>query len=74
MACPEYLGQRKFTARHAVRQMDLKPEAFPLYVSLYYKVKDTPAPGATAVSDPMVPPRIEMIERFEFASLEEVRP
>jgi hypothetical protein len=72
MTVPEYFGQRKSTARHAVRQMDLKPDAFPLFVSLYYRVKDTPAPGATA--DPMVPPRIEMIERFEFASIEEVRP
>ncbi len=73
MSAPEYYGSRKFTARYAVRQMGMPAEAFPVWVSLYYKVKDTPAPGATAVSDPMAPPRIQMIERFEFASLEEVK-
>jgi hypothetical protein len=54
--------------------MGLKPEAFPLVVSLYYHVTDSPEPGATAVVDPMVRPRIHMLERFEFASIEEVRP
>jgi hypothetical protein len=73
MSSAEYQVSRRFTARYAARQTDLKPEAYTLYVSLYYKVKDTPPPGATAVSDPMAPPRIEMIERFEFASLEEVK-
>jgi hypothetical protein len=72
MCCAEYFPSRKFVARYAARQIDLKPEAFPVWVSLYYQVKDTPPPGATAVSDPMAPPRIVMIERFDFASLEEV--
>jgi hypothetical protein len=42
-------------------------------VSLYYRVKDSPQPGATAVSDPMAPARIQMLERFEFASIAEVK-
>jgi hypothetical protein len=74
MVVPEYIPHRKFTAKHAVRQMGLKPEAYPLVVSLYYHVTDSPAPGSTAAIDPMVPPRIHMLERFEFASIEEVRP
>ena len=37
--------QREFTARHAVRQLGLGPEAFPLWVSLYYQIKDSPPPG-----------------------------
>ena len=74
MTVPEYLGQRKSTARHAVRQLGLKPEAFPLWVSLYYQVHESPPPGAAAVSDPMAPPRIQMLEQFEFASIQEVRP
>jgi hypothetical protein len=74
MSIPEYFGQRKTTARHALRQLGVKPEAFPCWVSLYYLVKDSPEPGTTAVSDPMAAPRIEMIERFEFVSMQEVRP
>jgi hypothetical protein len=72
MASPEYYTSRKFVARYAARQMDLRPESFPVWVSLYYQIKDTPPPGATAVSDPMAPTRIHMLERFEFASIEEV--
>jgi len=74
MANPEYAMSRPFTARYALRQTELKPDAYPLFVSLYFNVKDTPEPGAKAVADPMAPPRIQMIERFEFASLEEVKP
>jgi hypothetical protein len=73
MAVPEYLSSRKFVAEYAARQADLEPDAFPVWVSLYYKVKDTPPPGEKAVSDPMAPPRIQMLERFEFASLAEVK-
>ncbi len=69
----EYGRQREFTARHVVRQLGLKEDAFPLTVSLYVKVADTPEPG-TAVADLMTPPRIHMLERFQFASLKEVRP
>jgi hypothetical protein len=73
MANQEYLVARKFTARYAAWKLDLDPTAFPLSVSLYYQVKDTPPPGATAVYDPMAPARIHMLERFEFASIEEVK-
>jgi hypothetical protein len=74
MGTEEYLKARQFVARHVVRQLGLGTEAFPLWVSLYYKVKASPAPGATAVADPMAPPRNQLIERYEFAKLEEVRP
>ncbi len=56
-----------------VRQLGLGEDAFPLTVSLYTKVNDPP-PEGTAVVDAMAPPRIHMIERYEFASLKEVRP
>jgi hypothetical protein len=68
----EYGRQREFTARHVVRQLGLAEDAFPLSVSLYVKINDSPPAGTTA--DPMVPARIHMVERFEFASLKEVRP
>jgi hypothetical protein len=73
MAVAEYAKHREFTARHAVRQLGLKAEAFPLWVSLYYKVMDTPPPGR-GVSDPLAPTRVQMLDRFEFASLKEVMP
>jgi hypothetical protein len=69
----EYAQQRVLTARHVVRQLGLKDNAFPLCVSLYVKLTDTPPAGTTDV-DLMSPPRIHVLERFEFASLKEVRP
>lgn len=74
MQVSEYFATRKFVARYAVRQMEMQSAPFPLSVSLYYKIKDSPPPGATAASDPMTPPRIQVIERFEFASAEELKP
>jgi hypothetical protein len=73
MAIDEYTKHREFTARHAVRQLGLGAEVFPVCASLYYKVSDTPPPG-TGVSDPMAPTRVQMLDRFEFASLKEVKP
>jgi hypothetical protein len=69
----EYKHQRVFTARHAVRQLGLEPEAFPLVVSLYVDVKDAPSPGSGA-SDAMATPRTEVLDRFKFASMKEVQP
>jgi hypothetical protein len=69
----EYIKQRALTARHVVRQLRLTENAFPLWVSLYVKVSGTP-PAGTVDTDLMTPPRIEVLERVEFASLKEVRP
>jgi hypothetical protein len=73
MSSDEFRAQRPLTARHVVRQMGLGAESFPLTVTLFNEVKVTPPPG-TAGADPMAPPRVEVIERFEFASPMEVRP
>jgi hypothetical protein len=73
MSNNEYATARKFVARHAVRELKLGSEAFPVWVSLYNRINATPPPG-TAISDPMAPSRVEMIERFQFASMKEVRP
>jgi len=69
----EFARQREFAARHAVRQLDLGEESFPVTVSLYYQVKVSPPPG-TWVPDPMERPHMEVIARYQFASLKEVRP
>jgi hypothetical protein len=73
MMSNEFLTQRKFTARHVVRQLGLGDDAFPLCVSLYVKLTHAP-PVGSAVTDPMTPPRIQLLERYEFASMKEVRP
>jgi hypothetical protein len=73
MMIDEYKVHRTFTARHAVRQLGLGEEAFPVYVGLYIEVKDSPPPG-TGVADRMAPARVEVLDRFQFASLKEVRP
>jgi hypothetical protein len=73
MSVPEYAKQRVFSARHAVRQLGLGPEAFPLWVSLYHERRETPPPGTAAV-DPFPPTRIQVLERFQFASPKEVSP
>ena len=71
MMVDEYKVQRQFTARHVVRQLGLGDEAFPLTVSIYVKITGTPPFGSTDV-DTMTPPRIHMVERFEFASIKEI--
>ena len=77
MLIDEYKGHRTFTARHAVRELlkqnCLGEESFPVWVTLYIEAKETPPPG-TGASDPMATPRIEVVDRFQFASLKEVRP
>src|SRR5438309_11626414 len=45
MGIEEYAKQHEFTARHAVRQLGLGAEAFPVWVSLYFTMKDPPPPG-----------------------------
>jgi hypothetical protein len=69
----EFATQRKFVARHAVRQLALGEDSFPVAVSLYYQVKNTPPPGSWD-DDPMVRPETLVIARFQFDSLKEVRP
>jgi hypothetical protein len=73
MASDEFLAARRFAARHAVRQLGLGPESFPVWVSMYYQVKPTPAPGTTELTDAMAPPRVQLVDRYQFDSIKEVR-
>jgi hypothetical protein len=73
MSNSEYAKHREFTARHAVRQLGLLAESFPVAVTLYNEAKVTPPPGI-AGADPMAPPVVEVVERFEFGSPKEVWP
>ena len=73
MGAQEFDKHREFTARHAVRQLGLGAEVFPVWVSLYFVLKDPP-PLGIGVADPMAPTRVQVLDRYQFASLKEVRP
>ena len=73
MPSEEYAKTRQFAARHVVRQLDMKPEAFPVWVSMYIELTDPPPPGS-GVPDLMTEPRVQVLDRFEFRSPKEVRP
>ena len=77
MLVEEYKTQRTFTARHAVRELikehRLDEESFPLGVCLYTQATQMPPPG-TGQSDPMAEPIVSLVDRFQFATMKEVRP
>jgi hypothetical protein len=73
MGAEEYAKHREFTARHAVRQLGMSAEVFPVWVSLYFQIKDAPPPGS-GIADPMAAPRVHVVDRFQFRSPEEVKP
>ena len=71
----EFRDNEEFAARHAVRQLDLTEDSFPVAVNLYYEVK----PGTTARNlgyrSDGARRWIHVISgRYQFASLKEVRP
>ena len=70
---PEYRTLKEFSAHHAVRQLGLSADVFPVAVNLYYQARPAPPPG-TSSYDPMERPLIRDLGRYQFASLKEVRP
>jgi hypothetical protein len=69
----EYVKLREYSARHAVRELGLGSDSFPLHVSLYYRVTELPPPGVT-VLDPMAPIRLHTLATYDFGSIAEVLP
>ncbi|MDG3004811.1 hypothetical protein [Paludisphaera mucosa] len=67
----EYAPQREMAARHVVRTLGIAPEAFPVYVRLYYQVAQSPPLGSSQ-ADPMVPKTIENLAAFQFDTWDEV--
>lgn len=67
----EYVPQREMAARHVVRTLGIAPDAFPVYVRLYYQVAETPPPGSSQ-ADPMAPKTIHNLAAFQFESWDEV--
>ncbi|QEH33556.1 hypothetical protein OJF2_20580 [Aquisphaera giovannonii] len=70
---PEGTTQREFTARHAVRRLNLGPESFPVHTTLLCRVKEPPPPGKTRIEAPR-PTQILVLGTYDFASYEEVHP
>ncbi len=68
-AMPEH---RELAVRHAIRQMNLTENEFPLHVELNYLLWQAPPPGSPPV-DPMTPPTQQLIAAYKYDSLAEVR-
>ena len=64
---------REYAVRHAIRQLKIPADAFPVTVELYYKVTETPPLGEPA-RDPMKPPSILSLQTYRFPTLAEVTP
>jgi hypothetical protein len=69
----EFAVQREFTARHVLRQLAMKPEAFPVHVSLYCQIKEPPLPGQPFVGHSSHK-RLQSLGNFDFASTSVVKP
>ena len=64
---------REYAVRHAIRQLGIASEAFPVTAELYYQVAQTPAIGAPP-PDPMTPPVQQTLQTYRFPTLAEVTP
>lgn len=65
-------AQRTVAARHAVRQLNIAEENFPVHVELHYAIQEVPAPGGPE-PDPFHPPKPVTIGTVQFASGKDVR-
>jgi hypothetical protein len=68
----DFKAHREFAARHAIRQLRLPREAFPVEVCLMHQIKPSPPPGI--LPDPMVGQTPSVIESYRFPTLEEALP
>lgn len=73
LGTPDSSFEQEIAARHAVRQLELPSEAFPLDVHLIHLLRPVPPPGSPPV-DPMALPQRELVCSHQFNSLDEVRP
>ena len=69
---PDVEIDRAIAARHAVRQLGIPDEAFPVDVTLVYQVRPTPPPGGLP-ADPMTPKQPQVAGTFHFDRPAEVR-
>jgi hypothetical protein len=64
---------REFAVRHAIRQLAIPADAFPVEAELLYQVRETPPPGSPP-ADPMKPPVPQTLQTYRFPKIEEVQP
>ena len=63
---------RKVASRHAVRQLGITENAYPVDVKLLYHFRATPPPGGPP-ADPMAAPRTVEVASYHFTGIDEVR-
>ena len=67
------LALRECSVRHAIRELNIPADAFPVTAELYYQVIETPPVGEPA-RDPMRPPTHQTLQTYRFPTLAEVTP
>ncbi|WP_165222351.1 hypothetical protein [Aquisphaera insulae] len=73
MLAPECGAQREFTARHAVRRLNLQAESFPVHATLMCRFREPPPPGQTSQTSPRSR-SVQVLGTYDFVSFEEVHP
>ncbi len=64
---------REYAVRHAIRQLGIPGDAFPVTAELSYQVIETPPIDAPA-RDPLKPPTQQVLQTYQFPTLAEVIP
>ena len=64
---------REFATRHALRQLAIPADAYPVEAELLYQVRETASPGQPPI-DPMKPPVPQTLQTYRFPTIEEVQP
>jgi hypothetical protein len=67
------VAYREFAVRHAIRELKIPPDAFPVEAELLYQIRETPPPGGPP-RDPMKPPVPQLLQSYRYPSMAEVRP
>jgi hypothetical protein len=70
---PTNVAHREFAVRHAIRQLKIPADAFPVEAELLYQVRETPPLGEPA-RDPMKPPVPQTLQTYRYPSMAEVQP
>ena len=71
MSGEEFAENRQVAANHALRQLKVPPENYPVELELQYQVKETPPPGQ--VPDPLRPSKTHPLQTFRISTWEEVQ-
>ncbi len=66
-------AMREFAVRHAIRQLAIPADAFPVEAEILYQIRETPAPGEPP-RDPMKPPVPQTLQTYRFPTWKELQP